>query len=449
MNLLKTSLLAIVSVFLLGVVIASEFPVLDQITGYENLSQLNANPKTIDFNYCEYNNVGELGLKLNLIKVVGLGNETEWFPGDNIGLQLELENTGTLDLKEITLEYCIYDPIEKICVMKGKSADKFNLNSGLKTLKVMGIYVSLTIFSTEKDYILYIKANGELIQAVSFQEVNAYSLESEVTQEPVIQEITKTCISTFTPVKIVLPEPVYIEWDVDGDGLVGMSDLDFLVNYLFINGTPAPEPLLRADFNKNGYISLGDVMYLIDHLIKIGVLSPEENLPVIELISPENDHIFRTSDDEKNIRFQFKVSDESNIQSCSLILDNRVYQTIDNIEKDIVIEVTVLLDKDDYSWKVSCMDIYGNTGFSESRDFQIKEKKSTANKDPATPTIPKQPSTNNPQDTIFNQDDTISLSNDGVQKQSSINWTALAIIVAAAIVIVLIIIISLIIIARK
>jgi len=57
--------------------------------------------------------------------------------------------------------------------------------------------------------------------------------------------------------------------DVNGDGVVDLGDVVFLINYLF-KGGPAPAPLLEGDVNCDGVIDLGDVVFLINYLFKGG-----------------------------------------------------------------------------------------------------------------------------------------------------------------------------------
>lgn len=54
--------------------------------------------------------------------------------------------------------------------------------------------------------------------------------------------------------------------DVNGDGQVGYSDVDYLINYLYKGGSP-PVPLSRGDVNKDGKIDASDVIALV-HLIE-------------------------------------------------------------------------------------------------------------------------------------------------------------------------------------
>ena len=57
--------------------------------------------------------------------------------------------------------------------------------------------------------------------------------------------------------------------DVNGDQVVDLADIVFLINYLFKAG-PAPDPLERGDLNHDGEITLADIVYLINYLYKEG-----------------------------------------------------------------------------------------------------------------------------------------------------------------------------------
>lgn len=57
--------------------------------------------------------------------------------------------------------------------------------------------------------------------------------------------------------------------DANGDGIVNILDITFLVSYLYKGGT-APSPLSNGDANGSGAINLLDVTYLITYLYKGG-----------------------------------------------------------------------------------------------------------------------------------------------------------------------------------
>jgi hypothetical protein len=57
----------------------------------------------------------------------------------------------------------------------------------------------------------------------------------------------------------------WIRGDANGDGVIDVSDVVYLLNYLFING-PAPEPLEAGDATCDGMVDASDVVYLLNYL---------------------------------------------------------------------------------------------------------------------------------------------------------------------------------------
>jgi len=61
----------------------------------------------------------------------------------------------------------------------------------------------------------------------------------------------------------------YVRGDVNGDGVIDISDVVYLLNYLFING-PAPDPLWLGDATCDGLVDASDLVYLLNYLFAHG-----------------------------------------------------------------------------------------------------------------------------------------------------------------------------------
>jgi uncharacterized delta-60 repeat protein len=57
----------------------------------------------------------------------------------------------------------------------------------------------------------------------------------------------------------------FLRGDANGDGVINVTDVVYLINYLFIDG-PAPDPVLVGDVNCDGVVNVTDVVYLINYL---------------------------------------------------------------------------------------------------------------------------------------------------------------------------------------
>ena len=75
-------------------------------------------------------------------------------------------------------------------------------------------------------------------------------------------------IDAYEAVRAVMPI-IYVFGDANGDGLVDLSDIVYLISYLYKSG-PAPDPLASGDPSADCLIDLADVIYLISYLYKNG-----------------------------------------------------------------------------------------------------------------------------------------------------------------------------------
>ena len=77
------------------------------------------------------------------------------------------------------------------------------------------------------------------------------------------------CGWNIDDIQVVAYEYGVVPGDANGDGNVSVSDVVYIINYLF-KGGPAPDPLLSSDVDCNGNVNVSDVIYLINYLFKGG-----------------------------------------------------------------------------------------------------------------------------------------------------------------------------------
>jgi len=65
------------------------------------------------------------------------------------------------------------------------------------------------------------------------------------------------------------PSAPYVTGDANGDGVIDLADVVYLVNYLYKGGDP-PVPVEAGDANCDGVVDLADVVYLINYLYRGG-----------------------------------------------------------------------------------------------------------------------------------------------------------------------------------
>lgn len=64
-------------------------------------------------------------------------------------------------------------------------------------------------------------------------------------------------------------DPQFIRGDANGDKVIDIGDIVYLLNYLFTGG-PAPNPLWVGDANSDEAVNIGDVIYLTNYLFLDG-----------------------------------------------------------------------------------------------------------------------------------------------------------------------------------
>ncbi len=77
--------------------------------------------------------------------------------------------------------------------------------------------------------------------------------------------------------------------DADGSGQLNISDVVFLINYIFAQG-PAPDPLVSGDMNCDGRINIGDAVHLVNYMFLSGPAPCDDfptMMPVVDFMQPE------------------------------------------------------------------------------------------------------------------------------------------------------------------
>jgi hypothetical protein len=64
-------------------------------------------------------------------------------------------------------------------------------------------------------------------------------------------------------------KPNYLPGDLDGSGTIDISDVVFLIAYIFSGGSP-PTPLARGDANCSGGVDISDAVFLISYIFNGG-----------------------------------------------------------------------------------------------------------------------------------------------------------------------------------
>ncbi|MCX8159203.1 MAG: S8 family serine peptidase, partial [Candidatus Pacearchaeota archaeon] len=141
-----------------------------------------------------------------------------------------------------------------------------------------------------------------------------------------------------------------------------------LKDYYYINLT-INESLTNKDYNAIIYCnnSYGDLK--ISENIFFGI---DKTAPKIVLISPDDGY---SNIGEKTINFEYNVSDNLEITSCCLVLNNVLSDCNSSyINKTATNIISKTLGKGSYSWGINCTDETENVGNSSYRTLTINEE---------------------------------------------------------------------------
>tara|TARA_Y100000310_G_scaffold4055_1_gene5002 strand:- start:297 stop:2168 length:1872 start_codon:yes stop_codon:yes gene_type:complete len=85
--------------------------------------------------------------------------------------------------------------------------------------------------------------------------------------------------------------------------------------------------------------------------------------PVVTILSPRS----KVMDDDGVIPFSFQVNDDSSISNCSIIANDKIWRTFNDVPKIVKRAINLSLKGGKYLWHVKCIDSAGNEGVSEQR----------------------------------------------------------------------------------
>ncbi len=170
-----------------------------------------------------------------------------------------------------------------------------NVNISKDTLINMVLQQGLSLSGTVKDssnnFILgaqiklyqtgtsnFIPTPGNHTDSNGFYQVYILSGIYDITYEPPATglydslKLVNENVSSNRVINVILPKKPFIRGDANTDAKVNLSDIIFLVNFIF-RGGPAPNPILAGDVTCDSLVNLGDIIRLVNFIFK-GAPSP-------------------------------------------------------------------------------------------------------------------------------------------------------------------------------
>ncbi len=314
--------------------------------------------KTIELSfgsaYCEngFQNEDLLEIDVEIDNANGFGEEdTEWYPLDEIEIDINVENMHDDTIDDITVEWCLYSVDEDDCVIEDKEAD-----FKLKEDKDKDILISFQVDPNDldkdaNDYILFVKV---------------YSDHKDYGEE-------NLCTEYSEPIDIILDDHFVVLSDAEITEQVACEDyIDFSADIWNIGQEDEAEIYVMV-YNKeldiNEKIDVGDIDTLEDKLLTFDYLIPkgtEEGTYFLEfIIFDEDDDIFENdNDDEAKFRYSFVVEGNCVIKKSAVRitaeLDDETPEAIAG--KSVIIKATLInIGDEEATYTVS---VSGNSGWS-------------------------------------------------------------------------------------
>ncbi len=117
---------------------------------------------SVNGKYCNYENNGNLKLSNLEVDVnSGYGNNEEWFAFDEIEVSLDIDNKGNDDIKNIEIEWGLYNTVTGNWIVDDKESD-FDLKDGKDKSVTFTFILDKDIDEFEDgDFVFYVKATGD------------------------------------------------------------------------------------------------------------------------------------------------------------------------------------------------------------------------------------------------------------------------------------------------
>ncbi|MBI4448042.1 hypothetical protein HY643_03610 [Candidatus Woesearchaeota archaeon] len=93
----------------------------------------------------------------------------------------------------------------------------------------------------------------------------------------------------------------------------------------------------------------------------------EYNAPIVTIFSPANNSV----ENQNRISFVYNVTDSSSISACNLVVNYAAVQTDSIVIRNQPENFTRNLEIGNYTWSVSCTDVWNNTGSSQTWKLRV------------------------------------------------------------------------------
>ncbi len=237
--------------------------------------------------FCEISNRAHLRVSIDDINNKGFGDEDNWYPLDEVEIDFLIENTGNEKIKDIVVEWGLYDTDAKDWVGKMYKESKFDLKSDDEKTITVTIPLSKVKDLESGNFVLYVRATGEDQQSTKVDVCNSDSESKDVTISSDFVVLSDIVLSE----EVSCGSEVQISADVWN---IGDSDEDNVYVVIY-----------NKELGINKKVEIGDINSFDKEKLDTTITIPENAQEKIYQLSIEvyddNDDIFVNDDDDKAI----------------------------------------------------------------------------------------------------------------------------------------------------
>ena len=268
--------------------------------------------------FCLYSNPGELRVRVTDVKVTeGFGEDDEWFPMDQIEVEIEIENKGDEDIDDIAVEWGLYSNENDEWVIEVDDLKDFNLKDGDEEVKTISFTIDDDMDVDLNDlqdgsYTIYVKATGDVD----------------------ISPSEETCTSDTEDVTIIIESDFVVLSDFENLDTVQCGTEFQLIADAWNIGDDDQEDVYVKVFNRelniNERIELGDIDAFEKEGFEFNFMLPddaeEKRYSLTLSVYDDNDDVYENDFDDESAVFDLAFDLQGNCAKPSAVVSASLYE---------------------------------------------------------------------------------------------------------------------------
>ncbi len=286
-------------------------------------------------NLCKYENYGgDLDIEIRDIQIKeGIGDDEEWFPLDQIEIEVRIENNGDEDLRDVELEWGIYDSSSNEWIIEIDDVDSFKIKDGDDET----VTISFTLDDHDLDIDLEDLEDG------------SYELYARATGEVDIDSKPNTCDFTSESVDIIIERDFAVLDDLKlPENLQCGSDMIISGDVWNIGDRDQDDIEVKVVESRLGiekYVSVGDIDALNSESFSLTIPIPEDASGTYNFkfsVLDEDGDIYEADHDDELSTFSQSVTISGECSSSTDAEVHAVLQDGGQAGKPLTVKATLI-----------------------------------------------------------------------------------------------------------